>query len=88
MITPFVHPSRSEAVTAYLREAILRGDFADARLPGERDLAERLGVSRPTLRNALKSLSAEGLNRRRHGADTNVGGPKSHTAGIGRDAAR
>ena len=46
---------------AVVRELILRGDFpAGARL-GEVELAERLGVSRTPVREALGRLAAEGL---------------------------
>jgi DNA-binding GntR family transcriptional regulator len=46
---------------AAVRELILRGDFpAGARL-GEVELAERLGVSRTPVREALGRLAAEGL---------------------------
>ena len=41
-------------------------------LPGEVELAQRLGVGRPTLRDALTRLEAEGLILRRKGADTIV----------------
>ncbi|WP_073052721.1 FadR/GntR family transcriptional regulator [Kaistia soli] len=42
------------------------------RLPGERDLAARLDVSRPVLREALKGLEARGLIESRHGGGTYV----------------
>ncbi len=42
------------------------------RLPGERDLAARLAVSRPVLRDALKALEARGLIESRHGGGTYV----------------
>jgi DNA-binding GntR family transcriptional regulator len=51
----------SERAVGALRELILHGDFpAGARL-GEVELAERLGVSRTPVREALARLSAEGL---------------------------
>lgn len=41
-------------------------------LPGESQLAAQLGVSRPTVRDALTHLEAQGLILRRKGADTLV----------------
>jgi GntR family transcriptional regulator len=48
-------------IGAWLREAIEHGELAPGdRLPGERDLAETLGVSRMTLRQSLADLEAAG----------------------------
>src|SRR5690242_1806476 len=48
-----------------LAEAIERGDLRPGdRLPPERELAGRLGVSRMTLRQALQALERRGLVRR------------------------
>ena len=48
-----------------IREAILRGDVAPGeRLPPETELAKQLGVSRPTVREALGALAAAGLIRK------------------------
>ena len=44
-----------------LRELILRGEFATGTRLGEVELAERLGVSRTPVREALTRLAAEGL---------------------------
>lgn len=64
--------SQSETVTgaavtlAYksIAEAIRRGVYpANSRLPSERELAIRTGVSRSTLRHALTGLATEGLVR-------------------------
>jgi len=41
-------------------------------LPGERVLAEALGLSRVTIRKAIAALVDEGLLRRRHGSKTEI----------------
>ncbi len=52
-----------------IRKGILGGEFpAGTTLPGERDLSERLGVSRLTLRSALANLQAQGLIEKVHGS--------------------
>jgi DNA-binding FadR family transcriptional regulator len=49
-------------VAEQIREAILRGDLAPgSRLPTERALGETFGVSRASVREALRSLQAHGL---------------------------
>src|SRR5678816_3471302 len=49
-------------VSGQLRSAILAGEIPEgARLPGERELAERFEVGRPTVREALRSLEALGI---------------------------
>jgi GntR family transcriptional repressor for pyruvate dehydrogenase complex len=52
----------SASVVRQVELLILRGILRPGeRLPSERDLAERLGVSRPSLREAIAELSAKGL---------------------------
>jgi GntR family transcriptional regulator len=46
------------------------------RLPPERELSEKLGVNRMTLRRALRALEAQGLIVRRHGVGTFIAEPK------------
>jgi GntR family negative regulator for fad regulon and positive regulator of fabA len=56
-----------------LLQAILDGAHAPgATLPAERELALRLGVTRPTLREALQRLHRDGWLRIRHGRSTVV----------------
>lgn len=51
-------------------DLILGLDAADGRLPPEGVLAEKLGVSRTTVRAALQSLQQDGFITRRRGAGT------------------
>lgn len=56
----------SHAVVRQIELLILRGILRPGeRLPSERDLAERLGVSRPSLREAIASLQDAGLLKAR-----------------------
>lgn len=59
----------SQSVVKQVELLILRGILRPGeRLPAERDLAERLAVSRPSLREAISDLSAKGLLETRAGA--------------------
>ncbi|MEM9709373.1 MAG: FadR/GntR family transcriptional regulator [Pseudomonadota bacterium] len=56
------------AVVAQVEDLIASGILKQGRkLPSERDLAERLGVSRPKLREALQILEERGLVVTKHG---------------------
>jgi DNA-binding LacI/PurR family transcriptional regulator len=56
------------SVALRIRDKRLRGQTEpDQYLPGERDLASEYGVSRMTVRRALKTLAAEGLIRAERG---------------------
>ena len=46
------------------------------RLPGEHDLCQIFGVSRPVVRQAIQDLCCEGLLVRRHGKGTFVATPR------------
>lgn len=59
----------SHAVIRQIEKLILRGILRPGeRLPAERELAEKLGVSRPSLREALAELQERGLLETRAGA--------------------
>lgn len=63
----------SEEVVGQLREMIHSGDLRPGdRLPPERDLAKKLGVSRPTLRAGIRTLAAIGVLHSKQGAGTFV----------------
>jgi GntR family transcriptional repressor for pyruvate dehydrogenase complex len=63
----------AEEVVTRLRDMIHSGELtAGDRLPPERDLAKLLGVSRPTLRAGIRSLSTVGILQSRQGAGTFV----------------
>jgi DNA-binding FadR family transcriptional regulator len=65
-----------ERIYARVVESILRGDFGSAgKLPTEGELAERFGVSRPTVREALSKLRADGVIATRRGSGSHVVAP-------------
>ena len=62
-----------EGISALIETGDYRGGEA---LPPERDLCERFGVSRATLRSALATLTSLGLVEARRGAGTYVSRPR------------
>jgi GntR family transcriptional repressor for pyruvate dehydrogenase complex len=59
----------SQSVVRQIEQLILRGILRPGeRLPSERELSERLGVSRPSLREAISELQDRGLLATRAGA--------------------
>ncbi len=66
------NPSLTEQAKTAIKQRILKDEFADGRIPAETDLAEQLGVSRTTIRDALSRLELEGAISRKQGAGTFV----------------
>lgn len=65
-------PSLTDQARAYIKQRILNDEFDDGRIPAEMELAEMLGVSRTTIRDALSRLESEGVVYRKQGAGTFV----------------
>jgi len=71
--------ARSIEVAARVREFIrAHGITPDDRLPAERELAQKLGVSRAQLREALATLESTGEIWRHVGKGTFVNSPQAH----------
>ena len=69
----------SDEVMTELENMILAGRFkAGEKLPPERELATRFGVSRPSLREAIQKLVARGLLLSRQGGGTYVANTIGH----------
>lgn len=78
-VAPLRRPRLSDSITEQIERLIVDGDLTpgDA-LPSERDLASQLGVSRPSLREALLMLESRGLVQAKRGGGfgvTDVTGP-------------
>jgi DNA-binding FadR family transcriptional regulator len=72
-LSPVSKKAISEAVAEQLRLVILRGDVeVGDRLPPERELAPSFGTNRNTLREAIRSLEAQGLVTVRQGDGVRV----------------
>ena len=73
----------AEQVVRHVALLIERGELRPGdRLPPERELAQMLGVSRPTIRAGLHGLAAMGVTASRQGAGTFItGGPPRLGAG-------
>ena len=75
MSTSVSPPAADSAATvvAHVRTLINRGTLGPgARLPAERQLAQQVGVSRPTVRAGLRTLAALGVVRSRRGSGTYI----------------
>jgi GntR family transcriptional repressor for pyruvate dehydrogenase complex len=72
-IGPMSRQKVADQILSALRTEIVTGTLPrGSRLPAERDLAEQFGVSGPTVREAIRGLSALGLVEVRHGSGAYV----------------
>jgi GntR family transcriptional regulator, transcriptional repressor for pyruvate dehydrogenase complex len=78
-----IEPSRLyRQIAEQLRSMIAAGEYAPGtRLPPERDLAAQLGVSRPSVREALIALEVEGYVDIRIGSGIYAKRPEAHHMG-------
>lgn len=64
-----------------IKDMILSGKLGPGDLlPGEHDLAEQLGVTRPTIREAIRTLESSGLLERGHRRRMQVAAPSSEVS--------
>ena len=70
---PRADGAAAEQVVRHVARLVEEGNLTPGdQLPPERQLAEEVGVSRPTVRAGLRSLAAMGVVEARHGAGTFV----------------
>jgi len=66
-------PKVSDAIVSQIEQLILEGVLKPGeRLPPERELAQQLNVSRPSLREAMTTLKSRGLLQSRRGGGNYV----------------
>jgi DNA-binding FadR family transcriptional regulator len=72
-VGPMPRQKVADQILSALRTEIVTGALPrGARLPAERELADQFGVSGPTVREAIRGLSALGLVEVRHGSGAYV----------------
>ncbi|HKQ80286.1 MAG TPA: FadR/GntR family transcriptional regulator [Blastocatellia bacterium] len=72
-VDPIDRSGITELVVQRIKELLERGELkAGSRLPPERELADMLHISRPSLRTALKALSVMGIIHAKPGAGTYI----------------
>jgi GntR family transcriptional regulator, transcriptional repressor for pyruvate dehydrogenase complex len=82
-------PKPHDVLANHLRESILRGEIPEGEsLPSERDLVEQTGLTRGSVRAALRTLAVEGLVQTKHGrlggSIVTLPGHESMASAIGR----
>lgn len=78
-LRPDTRPLYDQAIDALNRFIDQGGYTPGDRLPAEGELAKQLGISRPTLREAMGNLEGQGVILRRHGVGTFVTAPAQGT---------
>jgi len=68
-----LHEQLKNLITKHIKEGVFR---PDQQIPSERELCEKYGVSRITVRQAINDLVNSGLLYRAHGKGTYVSNPK------------
>lgn len=82
MVTPIQKTSVSQQVVDYVLGCINRGELKQGDcLPGEREFAESLGISRVPLREGISALAAMGIVEKRHGEGNFISEFSSDTLG-------
>src|SRR5215510_6878174 len=83
VVRPDKNGLMAEQVVIQIRHMIREGSLKPGdRLPPERELAKRLGISRASLRDGLRFLTAIGVLASRHGSGTYVAeGPPALDSG-------
>src|SRR6266571_8241461 len=73
VVRPEKNGLMAEQVVIQVRDMIRQGTLKPGdRLPPERELAKRLGISRASLRHGLRFLAAIGVLTSRHGSGTYI----------------